>query len=489
MRLAPILGLPLGGAALVRRLLVALLAMLLLAPGAARADKLFDALSAAVKDLGRPDASVEVRRAAVDTIAEAGSVLRVNPPAVLLPALEDTNESVRVKAARTMWQLGPTTAQHALDSRLINALQNGSLAVRMEVVAVLTQVGRLAPNIVLPALMRACQEDNSPEVRLRAAGALVRIYLGLGPEPESGPLEDLGNNHPVEQMAALVPVVRDACKALASALKDPDEQVRLKALKAIQEMGPTAAQVAIRELLRALEDKKPAVRAEAVSALGGAGRLWPGLIVPKVARALKDGDKQVRLRAAGILGGIGPVARSAVPDLIEALKANDVSDVVGLSVCRNAAWSLAAMGPAAKPAIPVIVEMLDSSDPRVRTDALKVLEGIGDSDERVAPALLKALKHKEKEVRVLAAVNLGQMGPKYAKEALPLLLKGLDVRDVKDQSFGGKADSRQYLIVRALAKMGPLAEEAVPKLREILDDPKREFVHPAAREALKKIQP
>jgi HEAT repeat protein len=125
----------------------------------------------------------------------------------------------------------------------------------------------------------------------------------------------------------------------------------------------------------------------------------------------------------------------------------------------------------------------------VRRDALKVLSSIGDSDERVAPALLKSIKHKEKEVRVIAALALAQMGPKYSKEVLPVLLDGLDVRDIKDQSPGGQAQSRQYLIARALAKLGPAAAEATPKLREILDDPQRTFVHNAAREALKQIQP
>jgi HEAT repeat protein len=448
-----------------------------------------DDFRAAVRALGRQDASVEVRCAALDTIAATGNTLKINAGATFLLALTDPNEAVRVKAAKTIRQLGPTIAQFCIQgSRLIKALRDTSPAVRGEVISALVQAGRLEPKRVLPALVRVLQEDDSPDLRLRAAAALGRIYLGLGPGPEGHPVEDLGSSHPVEQIAAYVPVLREACKAVTTALKDPDEQVRFKAARTIVELGPTASQVAIHELLEALQDKKPRIRAQVVWALGLAGRLRPGLVVPEVVRALKDENKDVRLIAAGIFGGLGPAAGEGVPALIEALKEDDVSDLVGLSVCRSAAWSLARMGPMAKPAIPVIVQMLDSSDPRTRNDALMVLQGIGDSDERMAPALLKALKHKEKEVRVLAAVNLGQMGPRYAKEVLPLLLDGLDVRDVSDQSPGGQAQSRQYLIVRALGRMGPAAAEAVPRLREILNDSERDYVHPAIKEALRKIE-
>src|SRR5262249_42671246 len=139
-----------------------------------------------------------------------------------------------------------------------------------------------------------------PELRLRAAAALGRIYLGLGPGPEIDPVEDLGNNHPVEQIAAYVPVLREACQALATALEDPDEQVRFKAVRTISELGPTAAQVAVRELIQALEkEKKPVMRAQVVGVLAIAGRLRPGLVVPEVVRALKDENRRVRMMAAG----------------------------------------------------------------------------------------------------------------------------------------------------------------------------------------------
>jgi HEAT repeat protein len=476
-----------------RRTLGALLTLLLLAPTVARADKFIEEMRAAVQDLGRRDASVEVKRAALDTLIRlGGGVQQAGGQALADFVLHDRQEEVRVKAARTIWQLGPTAAEWAIAFELPKALRDGSPAVRMEVISVLVQAGRLAPKQVLPALAQVCQDDSSAEVRLWAAAGLVRIYLGLGPAAPDTPVPALPRNHPVEDRATLVPVLREAGKVLASALQDPDEQGRAKAAVALGAIGPTGGQFPIHELIRAFQDTKSAVRAEVVFPLASAGRWKPGLVLPELLRGMKDEDNHVRLRVAGCMWVIGPRAREAVPALIEALKdtAKIKDNRVGWESVRAAAlWSLARMGPAAKGALPAVVDLLDSGEPQVRRDALKVLETVGDSDERVAPALLKALKHKEKEVRVLAAVNLGQMGPKYAKDALPLLLDGLDVSEVKDQSEGGQADSRQYLIVRALGKMGPVAAEAVPRLRALLNDPRRGFVRQAVEQALKQIEP
>jgi hypothetical protein len=65
------------------------------------------------------------------------------------------------------------------------------------------------------------------------------------------------------------------------------------------------------------------------------------------------------------------------------------------------------------------------------------------------------------------------MGPKFAKEVVPVLLDGLDIRDLKDQSPGGQAESKRYHIALALGKIGPAAADAVPKLQEILGDQQR----------------
>jgi HEAT repeat protein len=106
----------------------------------------------------------------------------------------------------------------------------------------------------------------------------------------------------------------------------------------------------------------------------------------------------------------------------------------------------------------------------------------------VAPILRKLLRHKDKAVRV-TAVYLSKSGRADDKECLPILLEGLDISDIKDQSMGSEADGRLLFVAHALGEMGPYAEEAAPKLRAILNNPKRQVAHNAVNEALQKIRP
>ena len=69
------------------------------------------------------------------------------------------------------------------------------------------------------------------------------------------------------------------------------------------------------------------------------------------------------------IGGFGPAARSAVPALIDLLKAPDVS------VRRSAAVALGKIGPDARSA-PSLAERLTDSDPQVRKLALEALKVI-----------------------------------------------------------------------------------------------------------------
>jgi HEAT repeat protein len=163
---------------------------------------------------------------------------------------------------------------------------------------------------------------------------------------------------------------------LTARLNDPDERCA-QGSQSPQHSG-IRRPPPVRQLLTALREKNPAIRVEAVLALGGVGHQRPGLVVPAVVGALRDENKEVRVRAIWALAGVRPADRFAISGLIEALKEKDVSDNVGLSVCRSAAWALARMGPAAaREAIPAVVEWLDSSDRRLQSDALRVLDAVG----------------------------------------------------------------------------------------------------------------
>jgi HEAT repeat protein len=104
---------------------------------------------------------------------------------------------------------------------------------------------------------------------------------------------------------------------LIEALKDPDLEVRIKA---------------VYQLRRRDRDARPAI---------------PALIA-----ALKDRDKYVRSMAADALRNIGPEARAAIPALMEALK-----DQEDLSL-HSGIEALGAMGPEARAAIEPLVELM-----------------------------------------------------------------------------------------------------------------------------------
>jgi HEAT repeat protein len=472
--------------------------------GEDRADKLHPLaveLSKAVEELSKPGTSAEGRAKAAETIARLGHAIQSEGPHILVPALQDRREVVRIKAARTLHEFGPTVAYDAVRFHWLfrdhKAHLDPSPAVRAEIVSVMVLVGRAEPKLVLPALGQILSEDKSLELRLRAAAGLVRIILGLGPAPANSPVEDLIPQEIVQKYSVFLPVLRETNKALRAALKDSDEQVRLKALKALNELGLTQepfhlelTQVPVRQLLDVLREKNPAIRVEAVAALGTLNRQRPRQVEPALIEALKDESKAVRLRAVVAVSSVPPVDLSGVRALIEALKENDAHDVAGFSVCRSAAWALARMGPTvAREAIPAAVGWLDSTDVRLQSDAIQLLQAVGSADERVAPALRKVLTHKHRGVRVYAASCLSKLGGAYYKETLPVLLDGFDIRDIKDQSMGSEADGRLLFVARALGEMGLYAEEAVPKLRAILNDPKRQVVHNEVKKALQKIRP
>src|SRR5262249_29905417 len=89
-----------------------------------------------------------------------------------------------------------------------------------------------------------------------------------------------------------------------------------------------------------LKDGKPNVRVRAAKALGEIGPAAAPAI-PDLAELLRDEDVSVRLAAVTALGEIGPAAKEAVPILIEALQDADAeisaAAVTALGQLREAA--------------------------------------------------------------------------------------------------------------------------------------------------------
>jgi HEAT repeat protein len=144
----------------------------------------------------------------------------------------------------------------------------------------------------------------------------------------------------------------------------------------------------------------------------------------------------------------------------------------------------------------------------VRRSAASALHAFPQESARVVPALVKALKDKDADVREWAAWSLGELG-KVAKGSIPALIEALRDENAFVQVNAAESlwriarhkDSLPTLIralrhekdgvVRraayALAEMGPEAKAAVPALRRALKNASQDTRSVIAK-SLKKIE-
>ncbi len=88
-----------------------------------------------------------------------------------------------------------------------------------------------------------------------------------------------------------------------------------------------------------------------------------------------------------------------------------------------------------------LIQDLDSSQEKDRIIAVRLLADRESDAAEVVPALIKALKGKETDVRLSAAIGLGYFGEE-AKDAIPALQQAEHDRDPRVREAAGVALSR-----------------------------------------------
>jgi HEAT repeat protein len=114
-------------------------------------------------------------------------------------------------------------------------------------------------------------------------------------------------------------------------------------------------------------------------------------------------------------------------------------------------------------------DALSSDKKKTRLDALQSLGVIGrdpnvavrDLARPAVPDLIDSLRDKDDDVRIWAAIALGQIGPNAVSAVEPLLTS---IRDEEHPVVSGSA-------IQALGEIGPVATPALPVLASMVEDP------------------
>jgi len=283
----------------------------------------------------------------------------------------------------------------------------------------------------------------------------------------------------------------------AGALEDADERVQWYAAYALGQLGPDASEAA-EPLIAVLaqRSRNEYVRGNAAWALGRIGVADRAVLEVLTDTMATKVHTSVRRTCPVALGNLGPAAGPAVPALLELLEDKDATVRVNAAV---ALWKINRH----ERAIAALAEMIRSGPTPAAYRATGALGRLGAEPDTVAPPLVEAFHHADRDVRRSASRALGQLGP-AAIGALkrPLADPDPEVRRSAVEALGwigpkavpdliaalkNEAPEARRAAARALGRLGGAAKAAEAALIETVNDRNRD-VRQAAAKALKEIR-
>jgi HEAT repeat protein len=296
--------------------------------------------------------------------------------------------------------------------------------------------------------------------------------------------------------------------ALFESLSDPDEQVRILALKNLGLIGQHMPLTVSAGFVAATRDRSADVRAAALGALSDSWRevdflvepLFKSLedesepvrwgsdqalrqikptaaVVPFLIERLRQRDELVQFHAADLLRKMGRDAASALPALTSRLRAKlmegrlyptqdgNPPDTVGALCLALASIANESASPAET--VAVLVEVLKAEDPDARRSAADALAKMGARATPALPALIATMREAAATPGFsgygeATAAALGTIGPnsQLQGEVISALVDAL-----KSDSSYTRAEA-----ALSLARFGPAAKTAIPQIRERLAD-------------------
>jgi HEAT repeat protein len=278
----------------------------------------------------------------------------------LASVLRSARPQIRVALAASLGRFRPTRAVIPV---LADAVQDPDEAVRAAALQALHDIGNAVP-FVPPIAIGAALEDESPQVRYWAAGALGHAGLGIDPYvPALLRHAERDSDRNVRAVCALElrefikpPAVTSAIvPVLIEALNNPDEQVRCAACGMLAGFR-TASAEAIPAVIRLFRQSCAPPYGPSDRIAGHEQQAWTATALGKIAPGTPWSDQ-----AASVL--------------MEALRARTTS-VAPIAVIH----ALAHFGPRVHGAIPRLRELQHSPNTAVSQTAREVLAILEDSD-------------------------------------------------------------------------------------------------------------
>jgi HEAT repeat protein len=292
--------------------------------------------------------------------------------------------------------------------------------------------------------------------------AVVSLLLGCRDSDPAVAYKELRSAQPRDRADAASRLgqarATEAVGSLVAVLDDPDETVRVTAIRALGQIGDRRA---IPALVRRADDPLGSVRLALCQALG---QLGDPAGIPTLAALLHDPDETIRLGAARALGKIDQgkgnrtLTTAALRDPSEAVR-------------RHARKVLAERG--GREALPELLAALAGDEAEVRAHAATVLADLGDA--AAAPALLRAVEDPAPAVRAEAARALGRVAPTDPGVAAALRARLAVERD----------PLCQVDLAWNLAKTGD--RSGLPRIRELLREGNSEAARAEAAMALGEV--
>jgi cyclophilin family peptidyl-prolyl cis-trans isomerase/HEAT repeat protein len=388
------------------------------------------------------DPATEVRRRVA---LAAGRIGDPDAAPILVKLLDDDPDpAVRADAAFGLGELGDTS--RLVMESLQEAVPAGWVPVRsretpvvVEVLAALGKLGTPAARRMVEDALREADGGASDSARRVAAQALLTVWrFEDGPGRVPSAARYIEDPDPEIRWRAAYALMRlgepEAIAHLLPLLQDDDHRPRASAARGLAEPLADSAGLrsrALAALADALQDDHPHVRINAVRALAGYGDDAP---LASVAGLLQDSDPNVAIAAAGALGDLGS---RAIPPLRDAAASQRPLAV------RTAA--LAALAPLDQDFALTAVQALAAGDIRERYASARISAALGW--DRAAAILQELARDPDRRVAVAALVAAGEMAAD-STTARPDALRGVLLAAARG------SDPRLRAV--ALRSLGPL---------------------------------